>query len=184
MAELYIDKKYYNTLYIEGFFRMMKDPSYCYKFYWLEAIVHLISEGRDKASYDELINEMIANAWYSVLEFHVHLSGINGEGVIKDNLNKLPCWEPFFERFAGNQYAMYGLIHRMDGIHKLYEACYRDNLHSIWANRELYRKGNSKEEFFHILEKNMRPVYDSARRQGYEMWIRKDQMGTELNDRV
>ncbi|ANU78499.1 HNH endonuclease [Blautia pseudococcoides] len=91
--------------------------------------------------------------------------------------NKLPCWEPFFGRFAGNQYAMYGLIHKMDGIHKLYEACYRDNLHSIWANRELYRKGNSKGEFFRILEKNMRPVYDSARRQGYEMWIRKNQMG-------
>lgn len=26
---------------------MMKDPSFCYKFYWLEAIVQLISEGRD-----------------------------------------------------------------------------------------------------------------------------------------
>ena len=52
----------------------------------------------------------------------------------------------------------------------LYEACYRDNLHSIWANQELYRKGNSREEFRVILEKNMRPVYDSARRQGYEIW--------------
>lgn len=45
-----------------------------------------------------------------------------------------------------------------------------DNLHSIWANQELYRKGNSKDEFYHILEKNMRPVYDSARRQGYDVW--------------
>lgn len=42
---LNIDKKYYNTLDIEGFSHMMKDPSYCYKFYWLEAIVQLISEG-------------------------------------------------------------------------------------------------------------------------------------------
>lgn len=56
------------------------------------------------------------------------------------------------------------------GIHKLYEGCYRDNLHSIWANQELYRKGNSQDEFRVILEKNMRPVYDSARRQGYEIW--------------
>lgn len=24
---------------------------------------------------------------------------------------------------------------------KLYETCYRDNLHSIWASQELYRKG-------------------------------------------
>ena len=50
------------------------------------------------------------------------------------------------------------------------EACYRDNLHSIWAGQELYRKGNSREIFFNILQKNMQPVYDSARRQGYEVW--------------
>ena len=42
---LSIDGKYINTLDIEGFSQMMKDPSYCYKFYWLEAIVDLISEG-------------------------------------------------------------------------------------------------------------------------------------------
>ena len=40
---LSIDGKYINTLDIEGFSQMMKDPSYCYKFYWLEAIVDLIS---------------------------------------------------------------------------------------------------------------------------------------------
>ena len=40
----------------------------------------------------------------------------------------------------------------------------------IWAGQELYRKGNSREVFYHILEKNMMPVYDSARRQGYEIW--------------
>ena len=53
---------------------------------------------------------------------------------------------------------------------KRFEACYKDNLHSIWANQELYRPGNTLEELGNILEKNMRPVYDSARRQGYEMW--------------
>ena len=85
---LHIDSGYYSTLDIEGFFRMMKDPSYCYKFYWLEAIVRLISEDKKDASYDEIINEMIANAWYSVLEFHVHLSGIWGDGEVKDSLEK------------------------------------------------------------------------------------------------
>lgn len=381
MTGLAISKKYYNTLYVEGFSRMMKDPSYCYKFYWLEAIVQLISENKKEATYNEIIDEMIANAWYSVLEFHVHLSGIFVDGQIKDNLekavcklfelsgaspnsskteiknqihkynknlykekmeltksvpikalsgfanvgaekisldssagrmmeyynkinqssillpyvfgnesglsrkltfneewirmiedntvtilgwiqlekvkwlqnnnpeipglvyklspmdekmrklthvralwgsilelqqvadvfkdapiekeaydvdhfipwsfvmndelwnlmpmdstlnssksNRLPNWEPFFKRFAFNQYAMYELIYEKDAIRKLYEACYRDNLHSIWANQELYRKGNTKEEFYCILDKNMRPVYDSARRQGYEIW--------------
>lgn len=55
-------------------------------------------------------------------------------------------------------------------VYKLYEGCWRDNLHSIWAGQELYRPGNTREEFKQILKKNMRPVYDSAKRQGYEVW--------------
>lgn len=70
---------------------MMKDPSYCYKFYWLEAIIWLIFENRKEATYNDIIDEMIANAWYSVLEFHVHLSGISMDGQIKDNLEKAVC---------------------------------------------------------------------------------------------
>ena len=375
---------YSNSLDMEGFSRMMKDPSYCYKFYWLEAIVQLVSRGITETTFDEIINEMICNAWYSVREFHVHLSGLPADGFVKDALeravlrlselssapanaskdeiqsairdydndsqlkaakaqltnmvpyralagfftrtdlaadwesvkrmvayiewinrevvvlpytlghssklkkevqlnlswvkmiqdntvsilgwiqyekvrwlqnnnpevpglvyklapmdekmkklanvrklwegilelskvqdvftgetvnskkydvdhfipwsfvmndelwnlspmdsslnrqksNKLPKWEPFFENFAENQFLMYGYVHKLPGIHKLFEACYRDNLHSIWAGQELYRKGNSKDEFFGILQKNMQPVYDSARRQGYEVWSR------------
>lgn len=383
MSDLMIDKKYYNTLDIEGFSKMMNSPSYCYKFYWLEAIVQLISANKTEATYDEIINKMISNAWYPVLEYHIHLSGIYGENIIKDNLeravlrlqelsqlannasdieiinnlhefsedkelrfykkeltknvpykalsgfanrgsekinldssagrlrayynklsqseillpytfnddkglkrvitfndgwiqmirdntvnilgwiqlekvkwlqnnnpevpglvyklapadekmrkltnarklwdavlevqpivdvfknepidadkydldhfipwsfvmndelwnlmpmdsswnskknNKLPKWDLFFDQFADNQFDLYELLYEKPGIYKLYEACYRDNLHSIWANRELYCKGNSKEEFHKILGKNMRPVYDSARRQGYEIW--------------
>lgn len=379
---LTIDEKYHNTLDIEGFSHMMKDPSYCYKFYWLEAIVQLISRGVENTTFDAVINEMICNAWYSVREFHIHLSGMQADGQVRDGLeravlrlaelsdlpanaskveikkaikehdselksakeqltnmvpyralagffmrddsavdwnsvrritayierinrdvvllpytlgesskllkeiyfqpswiamiqdntvsilgwiqyeklkwlqnnnpevpglvyklapmdekmrklnnvrklwegilslsevkdvftgeavvpkrydvdhfipwsfvmndelwnlmpmdsslnsaksNRLPKWDPFFARFADNQFLLYGFIHEKSGIRKLFEACYRDNLHSIWAGQELYRKGNSKEEFYEILEKNMQPVYDSARRQGYEIWNR------------
>lgn len=378
--QLNIDGKYYNNLDIDAFSLMMKNPSYCYKFYWLEAIVQLITEDVKETSFNEIIDEMIANAWYTVLEFHIHLSGMI-EGQIKDGLerailtlqelsklpanaskveikngikeydkeltlykeqlthmvpyralsgffdkyqeranwgstqrmvsyiervnqisllpytlgtgsslkkevffheawikmiqdntvpilgwiqyekvkwlqnnnpevpgliyklapmnekmrklnsvrklwkavmdnqsivdvfknspivndnydvdhfipwsfvmndelwnlmpmdsslnssksNKLPKWDPFFRRFASNQFILYSMIHddRKPEIRKKYESCYRDNLHSIWANQELYRKGNSKEEFYNILEKNMQPVYDSARRQGYQIW--------------
>lgn len=374
---LNIDSKYYNTLDIEGFSHMMKDPSYCYKFYWLEAIVQLIAEGVSETTFDAIIDEMICNAWYSVREFHIHLSGMQVDGQVRDGLeravlrltelsslaanaskveiknaikeynaelksakeqltnmvpyralagffdkspeaadwgsvrritsyierinsevvllpytlgtssklkkevyfqpawtsmiqdntvsilgwiqyekvkwlqnnnpevpglvyklapmdektrklnnvrklwegvlelepirdvftderiahnkydvdhfipwsfvmndelwnlmpmdsslnsaksNRLPKWDPFFERFADNQYILYGLINEKEGIHKLFEGCYRDNLHSIWAGQELYRRGNNREEFYNILQKNMQPVYDSARRQGY-----------------
>jgi len=374
-----IDEEYKNKLDIEGFSQMMKNPSFCYKFYWLEAMVILISEGVSQTTFNDLIDEMIANAWYSVTEFHIHLSGIvsgevrdgleravlklqkvsglnsnvskmevkdairlhdtelkeekkqltnmvpyralagffvksdtavnwdstvrlvdyiqafdskygrlpyvlgtspnlkkevifnpawmkmiqdnsvsilgwiqyekikwlqnnnpdvpglvykltpldekmrkldnvrklwngimteneicdvfNGDAlngksfdidhfvpwsfVMNDELwnlmpmdsslnssksNKLPPWEPFFKGFASNQFLMYERISSSDDMHRLYEKCFKDNLHSIWANQELYIPGNTKEQFFNILEKNMRPVYDSARRQGYQMW--------------
>ena len=383
MAELIIDRNYYNKLDIEGFSKMMSSPSYCYKFYWLEAIVQLISANRTEATYDEIINKMIVNAWFPVQEYHIHLSGIYGEGEVKDNLEKavsrlfklsdlpsnadeiqiinklnefsddkelhfykteltknvpykalsgfankgtekidlnssagrmiayynrlsgseillpytfndekslkkvvsfndgwiqmiqdnmvsilgwikyekvkwlqnnnpevpgivyklaqddekarkldnvrklwdaileirpvknvfmdgdinresyavdhfiprnfvmndelwnlmpmdpiqnmqknkkLPAWNDYFEQFANNQFIMYELIHEKPGLRKLYKQCYKDNLHSIWAIQELYRKGNSADEFRSILDKNMHPVYDSARSQGYDIW--------------
>ena len=34
----------------------------------------------------------------------------------------------------------------------------------------MYKLIHEKEEFYNILQKNMQPVYDSARRQGYEIW--------------
>ena len=58
---LEVGEEYRNTLDMEGFSQMMQSPSYCYKFYWLEAIVKLISENKVEASYNEIIDEMIAN---------------------------------------------------------------------------------------------------------------------------
>ena len=380
-AHLEIDASYYNLLDIHSFSMMMKDPSYCYKFYWLEAIVQIIAAGVSNTTFDEIIDEMICNAWYSVREFHIHLSGLGSDGSVRDGLertilllsdlsdlpsnaskveikneirkhnkalyqtkeqlthmvpyralagffvnagdqdvcwnsirrmtayvesfsrektvlpytfgtssrlsrevhfhpdwirmiqdntvsilgwiqyekvrwlqnnnpevpglvyklapmdekmrklsqvrklwkgildlhevrdvfteepvqskkydidhfipwsfvmndelwnlmpmdsslnsaksNKLPQWDPFFKRFSRNQFLLYEMVHEKPGIHKLYEGCWRDNLHSIWAGQELYRLGNTREEFNRILKKNMRPVYDSAKRQGYEVW--------------
>lgn len=79
--------EYQNNLDIEGFSNMMKDPSYCYKFYWLEAIVNLISEGKSETTFNDLIDEMISNAWYSVREFHIHLSGVVA-GDVRDGLER------------------------------------------------------------------------------------------------
>lgn len=52
------------------------------------AIVQLISANRTEVTYDEIINKMIVNAWFPVQEYHIHLSGIYGEGEVKDNLEK------------------------------------------------------------------------------------------------
>ena len=52
---LNIEVKYYNKLDIKGFSQMMKDPSYSYKFYWLEAVVHIISEGKNETTLKSLM---------------------------------------------------------------------------------------------------------------------------------
>ena len=41
--ELHSDLIYKNNLDTDKFARMLNDPSQCYKFYWLEAIVNLIT---------------------------------------------------------------------------------------------------------------------------------------------
>lgn len=63
-------------------------PSYCYKFYWLEAIVNLISKGIQNTTFDEIIDEMICNAWYSVREFHIHLSGLQADRLVRDGVER------------------------------------------------------------------------------------------------
>lgn len=85
---LNIKVQYYNELDIQGFSQMLKDPSFCYKFYWLEAIVNLISEGITETTFDAIIDEMIANAWYSVREFHIHFSGLQADGMVRDGLER------------------------------------------------------------------------------------------------
>ena len=86
---LIIEGRYHNTLDIEGFSQMMKDPSFCYKFYWLEAIVQLyLRRNSGITTFDEIIDEMICNAWYSVREFHIHLSGLSADGQVRDGLER------------------------------------------------------------------------------------------------
>ena len=63
------------------------------------------------------------------------------------------------------------MIHSNEGIKHLFEKCYKDNLHSLWAAHDLYRAGNEHAEFCNILEENMKPVYDTAMRQGYSLWV-------------
>ena len=87
-AGLTIDSSYYSELDLRSFALMLKDPSYCYKYYWLEAIVNLISEGIEETTFDAIIDEMICNAWYSVREFHIHLSGLGLNGEIRDGLER------------------------------------------------------------------------------------------------
>ena len=75
--ELKLDSEiiYENKLDTIKFAKMLDDPSQCYKFYWLEAILNLIRDN-EVVSFDAIINEMICGAWYTVTCFHLHLGPV------------------------------------------------------------------------------------------------------------
>lgn len=62
--------------------RIFDNKSECYKLFWFQALVTKISEGMERFSFDELIDEMIADAWYMVTEYHLNLGP-------SDNLEKV-----------------------------------------------------------------------------------------------
>lgn len=64
---------YSEKLDIAHFSRLFDNKSECYKLFWFQAIVSRIMQGRDVFTYEELIHEMIADAWYMVTEYHLNL---------------------------------------------------------------------------------------------------------------
>lgn len=53
--------------------RLFDNMSESYKIFWFQAIVNKVNEGNILISYDSLINEMIADAWYMVSEYKLNL---------------------------------------------------------------------------------------------------------------
>lgn len=53
--------------------RLFDNTSECYKLFWFKAIVTAVCDGKLILTYEELIDKMIADAWYMVTEFHLNL---------------------------------------------------------------------------------------------------------------
>lgn len=85
--------------------------------------------------------------------------------------NRLPAWDRYAGRFIGRQYRMYVQVHGSDEIRGLFDKCRRDNLNTAWGLDELYLPKHTEEEFRRILSSNLKPIYDSARLQGYRVWL-------------
>ncbi len=64
---------YSDELEIQYLSRLFDNTSECYKFFWFQAMMTKILEGSRKVSYEELVDEMIADAWYMVTEYHLNL---------------------------------------------------------------------------------------------------------------
>ena len=63
----------YKNLDIEHFQHLFDNKSESYKLFWFRAVVDSIMEDKLEVSYDELINHMIADAWYMVNEYKLNL---------------------------------------------------------------------------------------------------------------
>ena len=79
-----IQLPYSDELNIGYLSRLFDDTSNCYKFFWFQAILRKLTPEHTRFSFDELINEMIADAWYMVTEYHLHL----GPCGVTDNLEE------------------------------------------------------------------------------------------------
>ena len=61
------------TLDIKYLSRLFDNKSESYKLFWFKAIIGIVAKGRTSASYEELVDAMIGEAWYMVTEYHLNL---------------------------------------------------------------------------------------------------------------
>jgi len=60
-------------LNIAGLSRIFDNKSECYKLFWFQAVLSHVCRGKTEITFEELIDEMIADAWYMVTEYHLNL---------------------------------------------------------------------------------------------------------------
>ena len=65
-------------LNIASLSRLFDNKAECYKLFWFQAILNHVCNGQQEIRFEELIDDMIANAWYMVTEYHLNLGPGNG----------------------------------------------------------------------------------------------------------
>lgn len=61
---------YENHLDTDKFARMFNNKAQSYKFYWFEAILNLSVASEEDLAFEEIIDEMICEAWHTVTHYH------------------------------------------------------------------------------------------------------------------
>lgn len=88
--ELQLDTShYYNSLDTNKFSGVLNDTTESYKFYWLGGIINLLKTGRVEFTFEEIIDEMICDAWYSVTHYHLRLGTLDLSGNPQDLLERI-----------------------------------------------------------------------------------------------
>ena len=78
--ELHLEIVYENHLDTDKFARMFNNKAQSYKFYWFEAILNLTVASEEDLAFEEIIDEMICEAWHTVTHYHLRLGPtVNGK---------------------------------------------------------------------------------------------------------
>lgn len=85
---------YSDELEIQHLSRLFDNTSECYKFFWFQAVVSKVLDGKMVLTYEELINEMIADAWYMVTEYHLNLGPRDTLERVVHDIQKLSGMKP------------------------------------------------------------------------------------------
>lgn len=64
---------YSDRLNIASLSRLFENKAECYKLFWFQAILDHVCKGQQEITFEELIDFMIASAWYMVTEYHLNL---------------------------------------------------------------------------------------------------------------
>ena len=64
---------YSDKLNIAALSRLFDNKAECYKLFWFQAVLEKVCANELDIPYEDLIDEMIADAWYMVTEYHLNL---------------------------------------------------------------------------------------------------------------
>ena len=90
--ELCLEIVYENNLDTNKFARMFNNRAQSYKFYWFEAILNLTIASEEDLTFEEIIDEMICEAWHTVTHYHLRLGPTvngNAENFLEHAINTL-----------------------------------------------------------------------------------------------
>ena len=105
---------YSEELNIEYLGQLFRNTTECYKFFWFKAIVKKVTKGKLELTYEELVDEMIADAWYMVTEYHLNLGPKDTlESLVTLIKQKNPELKSKDEKtvIEHHTYSMYGNVH-------------------------------------------------------------------------
>ena len=70
------------------------NKSECYKLFWFQAIIRKVAAGQTEITFDELVDDMIADAWYMVTEYHLNLGPRDNLEAAVNYIYKLKGFRP------------------------------------------------------------------------------------------